>query len=290
MNDEIITYSEIMNAQTQWIQELKQKMSGEELEKAIKEMKKTLLENLVNRKVIISKAKQKNYDLANDVEVMLRDIKKQNNINSDEELIKALQAEGITLEDYKEELKANRMQQRFVGEEIGTKISVGNSEIMEYYKQNIDEFTKPAEISLNCIFLNPTNYTTNEAMAEKAKEISSELTDDNFIELANKYSEIGSDDNKAFLGKYKKGELDQTIEDAGFALEKGKHSDWIKTDNGWYILQLVEKSDATLVEYKQVSDKISAVLQNEKYQKEFKKLVERLKKDSYIKIYREDLF
>ena len=182
------------------------------------------------------------------------------------------------------------MQQRFVGEEIGTKISVDNSEIMEYYKQHIDEFTKPPEISLNCIFLSQSNYKNTEEMEQKASEISSELNDDNFIELATKYSEIGSEDNKAFLGQYKQGELDKKIEDAGFALEKGKHSDWIKTDTGWYLLQLIEKSEATLVEYKKVSEKISAVIQNGKYQVEFKKLVERLKKDSFIKIYREDLF
>lgn len=279
-----------MNAQAQWIQEYKAKMSGEELQEAIKKMKQTLLKNLINRKVIISKAKQKNYDLGNDVEVMLRDIKKQNNINSDEELINALQAEGITFDEYKEELKMNRMQQRFVGEEIGSKISVDNAEIMEYYKQNIDEFTKPPELSLNCIFLKKDNYSSPEDMERKAQEISSELTDENFIETANKYSEISTEESRAFLGKFTKGELDKALEDAGFALEKGHHSDWIKTDNGWYILQLIEKSDATLVEYKQVRDKISTLLQNEKYQKEFKSLVEKLKKDSYIKVYREDLF
>ena len=124
----------------------------------------------------------------------------------------------------------------------------------------------------------------------KAQEISAQLNEGNFVEMAEKYSEIGTEDNKAFLGKYKKGELDQKIEAAGFALEKGKLSDWVKTDNGWYILQLIEKSDAQLVEYKEVSDKISTVIQNGKYQEEFKKLVERLKKDSYIKVYREDLF
>ncbi len=279
-----------MNAQAQWMQELKAKMSGEELESAIKDMKKNLLKGMIDRKVVISKAKQKNYDLANDVEVMLRDIKKQNNINTDEELIGALQSEGISLEEYKEQLKNNRMQQRFVGEEIGSKISVDNSEIMEYYKQHIEEFTKLPELSLNCIFLSKSNYNDPAELEQKAKTISAELSADNFVEIANKYSEIGSEENKAFLGHYKKGELDPKIEDAGFKLEKGKYSDWIETDNGWYILQLIEKSDATLVEYKDVSEKISTVIQNEKYQVEFKSLVERLKKDSFIKIYREDLF
>ncbi len=290
VNDEIITYSEVMNAQAQWMQELKEKMSGEELQSAIKEMKKNLLKNMIDRKVIISKAKQKNYDLTNDVEVMLRDIKKQNNLNTDEELINALQAEGITLDEYKEQLQTNRMQQRFVGEEIGNKISVDNSEIMEYYKQHIEEFTKLPELSLNCIFLSKSNNPDPVELEKKTKLISSELTADNFAELAGKYSEIGSGDNKAYLGQYKKGELDPVIEDAGFKLEKGKYSNWIETENGWYLLQLVEKTDATLVEYKDVSEKIKTVIQNDKYQAEFKNLVEQLKKDSFIKIYREDLF
>lgn len=290
VNEEIITYSELRSAQAQWLSQLREKYQGKELEAAIQKMKSDILDSMIERLVILSKAKQKNYDLEADIEIMLKDIKKQNNLNSDEEFKAALRAEGIEFDDYKEQLRLNRMQQKFLFEEVGDKIQVDNSQIMEYYKEHVDEFTNPLEMSLNCIYLNSGNYPDKEAISEKIAVIDSELKAIGFLETAKKYSELGDDNNNFYLGKFKKGELDPKIEETAVTLKEGEYSTWIETESGWYRVQVINRIEPSLIEYKEVREKIHNQIRDKKYQQAVKEIIEELKKESYIKIYKNDLF
>ena len=159
---------------------------------------------------------------------------------------------------------------------------------MEYYRKNIGKYTEPAELTLNCIFLNKDNYFVKSALEEKKAEISGKLKGSaNFEEVGKEYSELPNPDNKILLGTFKKGELSAAIEDAAFKLKKGGLSPWIGTDNGWYIIQLVNLKESRLIEFKEVREQIVRVIKESKMQKEIKKYIEQLKQDSHIEIYHE---
>ncbi len=286
INDETITYSEYQNAENAMIMQMQSQYKGDALQKAIKAMKKQLLNQLIEHKLILSKAKEKNYDIENEVNMIIEEIKKQNNMKTNEELKRALQKEGITFEEFKRQQKIVRMQQRMIYEEVTSKINIDNPEIMEYYKKNSSEFTKPMEFTLNCIFLNSEYYFDRNVLEAKQREISSKLTDNNFEEIAQQYSELEGTENKFFLGSYKKGELNEKIENAALKLNVNEYSPWIETENGWYIVQLTEKIDAKQIDYKDVRDNIKDVLIKEKQEVELRKFINKLKKESYINIYK----
>lgn len=285
VNGEIITYSELKSAEIEMTRLLSQQYEGEELEKQVEEMKKNLLGSMIEQKLILSYAKEKNYDLDGEVELIIKDIKKQNNINTDEELKAAIAAQGIDYDQWKNQLKQSRMQQRFIGEMIGPKIKVDSSTIMDYYKKNSKDYTIPAKISLNCIFLNKENYLDPNALEEKMKVIDEELKETPFEEVAKKYSELPGVDNNYFLGEFKKGELDARIEEVSFKLKKGEHSPWIETDNAWYITQMINLTEPQLVEYKLVREEIENKLKMAEQEKLLKEYLEQLKKESHIQIY-----
>jgi parvulin-like peptidyl-prolyl isomerase len=158
---------------------------------------------------------------------------------------------------------------------------------MEYYKKNIDKYTIPLQLSINCLFLNRENYNTDEDILEKKDNINSELNETNFKEVAKKYSELSNSEDNIFLGNFKKGELDNKIEEKALKLKNGEHSSWIETDSGWYIIQLISKTESKLIEYKKVREEIKNKLMRIEQEKELINLIERLKKESYIKIYKE---
>ena len=286
VNDEIITYSELFNAEQQLINELRTKYKGKEFEEALKENKQELLNRMIEYKLILSKAKEKNYDVENDIKIIIKEIKKQNNFKTDKEFEEALNSQGLTMEKFKEQQKINRIQQKFIYEEAYSNIKIDNSDIMENYKKNINKYTKPLQLSLNCLFLNKENYKKKEDLLEKKDKINSELNETNFIEIAKKYSELSNAENNIYLGDFKKGELDKKIEEKALKLKKGEHSSWIETDNGWYIIQLISRTESKLIGYKKVREEIKNKLTRIEQQKELKKLIERLKKESYIKIYK----
>jgi len=287
VNGEVITYSEYRNSEIEMTQVLARQYQGDELIKEVKKMKENLLDRLISQKVILSFARDKKYDIEADVELIIKDIMKQNSIPTDEELRKAMASQGIDYVEWRKQIKENRVQQKYVWEQIGSKIKIDNSAIMEYYKNHSDQYTIPPKITLNCIFLNKTNYLYAKALDEKKETISAELKDTDFLEVAKKHSELPADDttHNYFLGEFKKGELDKKLEEAALNMKESDHSDWLETDSGWYIIQLVKKTEAQLIEYKTVRAEIENLLMDQETEVRLKSYVEELKKDSHIKIF-----
>ncbi len=287
VNGEIITYSELKNTEIEMTRVLRQQHADDQLAEKIVEMKKDLLTRLIDQKIVLSAAKERNYNVDAEIEFIIKDIKKQNNIGSDEELKKAIQAQGIDYDEWKKQLKETSMQHMLIREEIGSKIQIDNAEIMEYYKNNIKDYTKPMELSLNCIYLEKTNNQDPATLSEKRLTIDSELENSNFEEMAKKHSQLPGSENNYFLGKFKKGELDAKIEEEALKLKKEEHSSWIETDSGWYIIQLLDRTEPELIEYKTVRSDIENKLRAKEQNAKLKEYIEQLKKESHIKIYEE---
>ena len=85
---------------------------------------------------------------------------KKNNFTTKEQLKRALASSGIDYEDWKKFQLDELLTQTLISNEIGSRILVGNSEIMELYRKNVEQHTRPAEFSLNCIFLDKYNSCT----------------------------------------------------------------------------------------------------------------------------------
>jgi parvulin-like peptidyl-prolyl isomerase len=285
VNDEVITGSELKKFETEMLRSLQSQLEGEKLEQATREMKKDLLNRFIEQKLMMSKIKEKNYEVDSDVETIIQEIKKENNFASDEDLKKALQAEGIEFGAWKLQWKERRKQERLVWEEVGSKIKVDNPQIMEYYRKHQEQFTIPAEISLNCIFLKKNE--DGQKPQEKMDLVTAELKTGSFEAAAKKYSELPDAGNSIALGKFKGGELDRVLETEALKLKKDEYSGWLETASGWYIIQLADFSPARLREVKEAREEIIQKLREEQQQVNLKDYIEQVKKDSYIKILKE---
>lgn len=289
VNGEIVTYSELKLAENEMARMIRQQFKNDEnmVKEKIAEMKKGLLQQLIEQKLVLSVAKEKNYDVEHEVEIIVKDIKKQNNMNSDDELKQAIQAQGMDYKEWRKQLKETSMQHRLIREEIGYKIKVDNSQIMAYYREHMDDFTKPREFSLNCIYLDKAQALNEAVLAETRLTIDAELQTGTFEEVAQKNSQLPGSENNYYLGSFKEGELDAKIEEAAIKTEIGKYSSWIETESGWYIIQVLERKEPELMEYKTVRGDIERAIQTREQNALLKDYVEQLKKDSHIKIYEE---
>jgi parvulin-like peptidyl-prolyl isomerase len=219
--------------------------------------------------------------------MIIKDIKKQYNMNSDDELKQAILSQGLDYDEWLKQLKDTTLQHRLIREEIGYKIKIDNAQIMEYYKNNIKDYTKPQELALDCIYLDKSQNTDLQTLSNTKLSIDSELATGTFEEVAQKYSQLQGTENKYYLGRFKQGELDAKLEQAVQNLKQGERSSWIETDTGWYILRLVERKEPELIEYKTVRSDIENLLMGQEQDVKIKEYLEQLKKDSLIHIYEE---
>ncbi len=285
VNDEIITLSDLKRAERDGTRYLESQLKGEELAKAIAEMKSGLLEKLIDDRILLSRAKEKNLNIDADVDMIISEIKKQNNIPSDEDLIKALAQEGITLKDFKATWRDRRLQERYIWDEVGSKIKIDNAEIMAYYKKEAKQFTSPMTMTLHAVFLKKENRT--EAELEKLKsEILAEITPETFPAVAGKRSELGGEPD-GLLGTFKQGELQPRLEEEALKLGTGEVSAWIDTEPGWYMLQMKTRQEAKPAEYKDVREDIIKTLREAHQVEKMKDFVAGLRKESVIRILKE---
>jgi parvulin-like peptidyl-prolyl isomerase len=282
VNDEAITGSELKKFEADMIRSMGMELEGEALEKAAAEFRENLLDRFIEQKLLLSKVKEKNYDVDADVETIIQEIKKQNNIPSDEELKAALTREGIEFATWKDMLREQRRQQRLVAEEVGSKIKIDNPQIMEYYRKNAAQFTVPAEFALNCIYLGRSDDGARPQ--EKMDQVLAALKPGNFADVARKHSELPGVGESIALGRFKQGELDPKLEEAALQLKQDEYSEWIETENGWYIIQLAEFSPEKLREVREVREDIVMMLREAEQQVKLKEYIGQLKKESYIRI------
>ena len=115
VNDDIITSSELKTADTKVFQS-------------------TSLSFLIEKKLQLQAAKKKGISVSNaEVDEAVNDIKKMNRFTSDEEMNAALLKEGISVEDYKREIREQLIIMKLVNREVKAKISVSDKDVESYY-------------------------------------------------------------------------------------------------------------------------------------------------------------
>lgn len=285
VNEDIITLSDIKKVDLNIRIALSARFQGKELEEKLEEARKNLLEEMIQRRLLLTKAKEDNMDVESESRMVIENILKENNLSSEKELEELMKNEGINYNVWREELKSNLLQQKVIRKYVDSNISVDNAEMLDYYRKHPEEFTEPEEVRIKGIFLED-----KEGVNEKMKEIERELENKSFEEVASIYSEGPEKEKSGDLGTFKKGEMDKNLENHVFKMKVGELTPWIKTSKGYYILKLEEKKEAKLKGFDEARDEILDKIIEIKREPLLKKFFEDLKAKSYIKILIPDPF
>src|SRR6476620_1186763 len=155
VNGEIFTKSDL---ETRQVQEIRQRgkqidlstpQGNEELRKAIAEVTPGLLVSAVDEMLIVQRGKELGYKVSDEqYKQILDNLKTQNKIESDEQLVAALKQENMTLTDLRRNLERTVLAQRVQQAEVFGRVAVTDDEAHKYYDSHMTEFTTPSSIML----------------------------------------------------------------------------------------------------------------------------------------------
>ncbi|MGQ9618403.1 MAG: peptidylprolyl isomerase [Candidatus Aminicenantia bacterium] len=285
VNEDIITLSDLKRVDMDIRIALSTRYQGKELEEKIKESRETLLEDLIQRKLLLAKAKEDGMNVESETKMVIENILKENNLNNEKELEELMRNEGIIYQAWKEELKINLLQQKVIRKYVDANISVDNAELLDYYRKHKEEFIEPEEVTLKGIFLEE-----KEGVEGKMKEIENELKEKSFEDVATTYSEGPEKERKGDMGVFKKGEMEKSLEEKVFSMKEKEISQWIKTPKGYYLIKVEGKKEAKQKSFEEARDEIFEKIIASKREPLLKKFFEELKAKSYIKILVPDPF
>jgi peptidyl-prolyl cis-trans isomerase SurA len=283
VNNRIITKSEFEERGQFILQDLYQKHSGAELDRHLQAAEDTLLANLITELLLVERA-QTLFDLEKVREGLIADFRKQQNIESDEELERLLADQGLTRKDLEEQLIRLAVPQEIVNYDVKRKISVSEREISEYYDGHPEKYETPLTVTFREIVLFYEDGGRSAALARAAaiQEESSNGVD--FIDLIERYSEAGSKEAGGLLGPLTMADLNPVIGRVISSMEIEQVSDPIDTGRSIHLVRLVDRTSKIVTPIEDVREEISNVILQQKFKPRFERYVRKLWKDSYVKI------
>jgi len=282
VNDGVITLSELNDA-TAGIEVMKG--DDKEKRKKIIETKSKVLDQLIEKKLVEQAANKTGISVSEkEIDNAIEDVKRQNNI-SHEELLRALAKNGLTVKGYREQLKEQIRQVKFVNKQFRSNIKVADEDVYLYYKQNQDKFTGPVMHRLRIISFPISESGKTKETEKKAKDIlAMARKGEDFAKLAIEYSQGPNAQDGGDLGYLKAGEMDATIEKAAIGLKTGEVSDIIKTSTGLHIIQVVYRRKGEPRPIAEVDDEIRSVIFQRIIDERYKLWLEEMMKKAYIEV------
>jgi len=284
VNDEVITWSELMGAIMFEGKAMLDKSVAEERKKQIKELEGPFLEELINLRLQLQAARQMRLGVAEaEIDGSINEIKSNYNL-TDESLNASLEAEGLSMTEYRTRLSDQILLQKTINFAVRSKIVITDKAIEEHYNQNKDIFSEKESLRIRQIFfLNPKDASARSELLVRAEGIAQDIQDGkDFSELAGEFSEGPEKEFGGDLGYLKLGSALKEVEDAALSLKIGEVSKPFWSPSGLHIIRLEDrKGDEGLGK---VRDQIKDKLFQEAFQSKYRKWRAGLKEKAYIEI------
>lgn len=246
---------------------------------------RVILEEMIDQKLLMAAAKRSGMDVSDkELDEAVDDIMKRNGMDAVQFSV-ALNREGLTLEQYRTELRQQMTLSRLVNKFVRTGLSVEEGEIRAYYDRNPQLFALPEEMRVRHLLVKVDAKATAAQIAaaqEKARSLRERLDrGEDFIRLIHDYSESPSAVQDGDLGFLQRGHAVAEIEDAATALRPGQYAGPVRAHDGFHIIRL-EEIRTPLRPYERVKDEISKMLFEQKMENTYRSWLQTLRSDSHI--------
>jgi peptidyl-prolyl cis-trans isomerase SurA len=323
VNSQIITRSEFVRSKDQLKDDVKQQDAAH-ADKLYAEREKDVLRDLIDQQLLIEKGKDLGITGDTDLVKRLDQMRKDMKLDTMEELEKAATAQGISYEDFKQNMRNQLITQKVIGEEVGSHLSVPKEDLGKFYEEHKNELEQPESIKLSEILVAPhkpaagksapdkpapsadtaasgdnaKNQDTETQAAKQAEESAALAAAEakandllkqirggtSFEDVAKKYSDGPSAAQGGDLGAFKRGALAKELEDKTFAMKVGEVTDVIRTKQGYVILKVTSHQMAGIPPLKDVEPRIQDALYYQKLQPALRAYLTKLREEAYIDI------
>jgi len=244
-----------------------------------------VLEDMIDRKLQMAAAKRAGVDVTDkELDDAVADIMKRNNMDMMQFGV-ALAKEGLTFEQYKEELREQITLSRLFNKYVRSGVNVDEAEVRAFYQNNPKTFSLPEEIRVRRIFLAvPEQATPDQAAAIKAKAQSVYARvqkGEDFIHLVREASQGETTSQDGDLGFMQREDALPEIVEAARALKPGESSSPFRCAGGYNIIKL-EEVRTPVKPFEKVKDEIMKTLYEQKLENTYRSWLQALRGDSHI--------
>ena len=305
VDDQIITRSDMEKAKQTSQEELKQRFPSD-WEAKWTAAQKDVLRDLIDQQLLLERGKEMGITGETDVVKRLNQLRQQMGLASIDDLEKEAQKQGVSYEDFKEQIRVGAVTQQVIGQDVGAKIHITNEDIQDWYNKHQKELEGQEEVALSEIMVstqpaapaaddkdkdkqNKPPLPEDPAKVDEAEAKANQLLEQlhkgaKFDELAKKSSDGPTANQGGALGTFKRGELAKDLEEKTFSLKAGEVSGVIRTKQGFIILKVTAHRQAGIPPIKEVSEHIREAIYTERLEPAARAFLTKLREQAYIDI------
>jgi peptidyl-prolyl cis-trans isomerase SurA len=306
VNDQIVTRSDMEKAKATSVEELKQRYPSDWQTRTAKAQTDTL-RDLIDQQLLLERGKDLGITGETEVVKRLNTMRQQMGLASIDDLEKEAQKQGVSYEDFKEQIRISAVTQQVIGQEVGGKLHISSEDIQDWYNKHQKELEGQEEVGLSEIMVSTQPAKQNVETKDKqpaaqektlpedpAKVAESEAKANQLLEqlkkgakfddLAKKSSDGPTAAQGGTLGTFKRGELAKDLEEKTFALKQGETTDVIRTRQGFIILKVTGHRAAGIPPLKDISDRIREAIYSERLEPAARAYLTKLREQAFIDI------
>jgi parvulin-like peptidyl-prolyl isomerase len=183
-------------------------------------------------------------------------------------------------DDLRREITSQIQFNRLLEEESSCEL-VTEEEALKYYDSRPDLFSTEPLLTASHILRKASSEAEFEEAEKEVAILRARIEEgEDFVELVRKESDDSQNDGH--LGQFGRGRMVPPFEKAAFGLEVGELSQPVRTQFGWHLLKLHERTESEVTPFEEVSEKVIEYLQERRRDKVFDEFLDGLKQKAEI--------
>lgn len=247
-----------------------------------------LLNQLIEKKLADQVIRKNNIEVSEqEIDTALERLKESRSL-TDDELRAGLARQGLTLEEYRQNLKQQLLRNKLVNREVKSKIVITEDDINDYYEAHREKFAGDLKYHIWSIFIRIPEFedeSTQRRALEKMEAIHTQLTQGrSFESLAVSDPDSPMAPKGADLGLFELDELSKELQGVVSGMKAGDFSPVLKTNMGYQIIFVQKTVETKSKSPAEVKSEIHEILYNEAVDNRFQKWIKNIRDRSHIKI------
>jgi peptidyl-prolyl cis-trans isomerase SurA len=291
VNDDIITLFDLSHLLKPYVEKIEQANYPTETEhKMIYRVREDALDQLIDQKLTDQEIKRTKIAISEkELDDRIEQIKTAN-FFTDEDMRKGLAKRGLTMEEYRQQMKDQILRIKLINLEVKSKIVITTEDIKDYYEKHQNKYAGKEKYHLRNIIMKVPPFADDNDKLEIKTKMDSVLArlnaGESFETLAMIYSESSLAQEGGDLGLFELDTLSPQLKAAIKEMKAGEFTSVIDTDQGYQIFFVQDVSKTPGKSLEDASSEIERILYDEIVNNKFQAWVEDLRKQSHIKIIR----
>jgi peptidyl-prolyl cis-trans isomerase SurA len=289
VNDEVISLYELDQVAGPYIEQVQNSQYPNDVERRLVfEVRQKVLNQLIDQALTDQELERQGISVGEpEIDAAIERVKESRYL-TDEQLRRSLEEQGITYEEYREQIKKQILRARLVNREIKSKIVITDEDVRRYYEENKEFYAGQTEYHLRNLYVRLPSFVT-ESDRRRAREtletIRQELLSGAAFEsVVNRYAAGDEGIESSDLGYFKLEDLSRELRELLGDMRAGELTPVLETGFGYQIVYVQEIAQSQGKSLEEASAEIENKLYNEVVDEKYQTWLQSLRERSYIRI------